>query len=213
MAVIPSTILKVNNIGKKFRKEWIFRNVSLEVSTGHCMAVLGTNGSGKSTFLKIVCGFMTSSEGHVQLENENGEVPPEHHYRLLSFAAPYLDLVHCMTLEENISYYAVHKPLKDQVSTKEVIRMMQLEAHSGKPFRSFSSGMKQRVKLGLAIFADTPVLLLDEPLSNMDADGFAWYQKILEEHKSERIVMICSNNVQAETELCTETLKITDFKS
>jgi ABC-type multidrug transport system ATPase subunit len=212
MAVIPSTTLSANNIGKKFRKEWIFRNVSLELISGDCMAVFGTNGSGKSTFLKIVSGFMTPSEGQVHIQYNNEAVSPDKHFKLLSYAAPYLDLIDDMTLEENISFYSVHKPLKDRITTSEVVSIMQLEGHTEKPLRSFSSGMKQRVKLGLSILADTPVLLLDEPLSNMDSDGFDWYRGILDQHKNERIVLICSNNVQAETEFCKRSLHINDFK-
>ncbi len=212
MAVIPPTLLKVNNIGKKFRKEWIFRNISFELSSGACMSVSGTNGSGKSTFLRIVSGFMTSSEGTIEIRQHENMIPAEQHFRYLSFAAPYLDMVDDMTLEENIRYYAVHKPLRGQMSASEVAETMQLSKHLEKAFRSFSSGMKQRVKLGLAILSDTPLLLLDEPLSNMDADGFLWYRNLMEDHKSERITMICSNNVEAETEFCTESLNITDYK-
>ena len=207
------TGISLNKIGKKFRGRWIFRNLDFEISQGDSIAITGCNGSGKSTFLQLISGYIIPSEGTINWINNGEPVAPELVYRQLSFAAPYMELVEEFTLEENIRFYVNRKKLKHGITAKQLMERAMLTDASATPVRNFSSGMKQRLKLALAVYTDSSLLLLDEPLSNLDASGYSWYRSMVSEIGTNRTVMICSNKVEEETWFCNRTLNIEDYMS
>lgn len=95
---------------------------------------------------------------------------------------------------------------------EDVIRIANLSDAADKVVKYFSSGMKQRVRLALAVLSDTDVLLLDEPCSNLDREGIRWYQQLIEEHGAGRILVVCSNNIAEEYSFCDRVLQVTDWK-
>ncbi|HTA62201.1 MAG TPA: ATP-binding cassette domain-containing protein, partial [Bacteroidia bacterium] len=100
----------------------------------------------------------------------------------------------------------------NNLSTEEIIKRMQLEHAADKYIKNYSSGMRQRVKLGLAILADCPVLLLDEPCSNLDANAISWYQNMITEFALQKTILVCSNTVKEEYTFCTDKIEIEKFK-
>ncbi len=206
------TGISLNKIGKKFRGRWIFRNLDFEINRGDKIAVTGSNGSGKSTFIQLLSGYCIPSEGNITWLNENNSLPVELVYKQLSFAAPYMDLVEEFTLDENIGFYVKRKRLLNGMTPDALIHAAMLQDARSAPLRNFSSGMKQRLKLALAVYTDSPLLLLDEPLSNLDASGYAWYRSMISETSTGRTVIICSNQVREETWFCNRTLNIEDYK-
>lgn len=206
--------ISLQSIGKKFGSEWIFRKVTHEIKAGDKLVILGGNGSGKSTLLQIISGFVSANEGKIIFSDNSGKlIDAEHIHTSVSFASPYLQLIEDFTLEENIDHVKIFKPFKVNLSTAKIIEEIQLGHAKKKMLRQFSSGMKQRLKLGLAILADTPVLLLDEPSSNLDKDGVEWYRKMIGEHTEGRTVVVCSNNIDHEFYFCTSHLNVMDFKN
>ncbi|MBA9075432.1 MULTISPECIES: ABC transporter ATP-binding protein [Rufibacter] len=201
--------IKLTSVGKRFNYEWIFRNLSYEFVTGKAYAVLGHNGSGKSTLLSILSGFQLASEGTIAYSQNGQEIPVEQLYRSLSIAAPYQDLLDELTLEEMIQFHTRFKPLRG-ISAAQLPDLLQLPTARHKLVRDFSSGMRQRLKLGLAIYSDTPLLLLDEPTTNLDQAGVAWYLEHLEKNRANRLVVIGSN-VPHEYSFCDEQLPINQF--
>ena len=206
------TGISLKKIGKKFRGRWIFKNLDLEINQGDKIAVTGSNGSGKSTFLQLVSGYVIPSEGTVTWMNSRQPVTPELVYRQLAFAAPYMELVEEFTLEENIRFYIHRKKLRNGISLEELTKRAMLQNAHATPVRNFSSGMKQRLKLALAVYTDSSLLLLDEPLSNLDAAGYEWYRSMVPEMEADRTVIICSNQVREETWFCNRTINIEDYK-
>jgi len=206
------TGITLNNIGKKFRDQWIFRKVDLEIINAEKIAITGFNGSGKSTLLQMLAGYVTPSEGTIHWKNSAGPIPTEQVYNFISFASPYMELIEEFTLEENVSFFSSQKKLLPGISADVLIEKVFLHDARKKQVKHFSSGMKQRIKLALAFCADTPLLLLDEPLSNLDASGYNWYKQMLEEVNAERIVIICSNQLQKETFCCKRFINIEDYK-
>ncbi len=204
--------ITIHDLGKKFRTEWIFRNVGLTLEQGDALAVYGNNGSGKSTFLQIVSGFLMPSEGTVTLFNESGPVTEQLYYQNISLAAPYLDMPEELTLLEHISFYSNHKTIINDLSPQQIISKAELTGNEDKLIRNFSSGMKMRLKVVLALISDTGLVLLDEPLSNLDEQGYDWYEGLIDEFKNKRIFVVCSNNVRVETKFCNKEFKITDHK-
>lgn len=201
--------ISLNNIGRRFNKEWIFRNVDYSFVTGQKYAVLGPNGSGKSTLLSVVLGNLTPSEG--ELKYNDPATPVENVYKHLSFAGPYLDLIEEFTLTETINFHFQFKNYAQGLDAQSVIEVLGLEKSKDKALKHFSSGMKQRTKLALACCADTPILVLDEPTSNLDEQGVAWYLELMARFAGNRITIIGSNQAH-EYDFCDHKLLITDYK-
>ena len=204
--------ITLNNATKSFGREVVFRNLELVFASGSRTALLGPNGSGKSTLLLLVGGALMPTKGSVVHAVNGTVVPQEEVYRHVAIAAPYLGLYEELSLAETVLNHARFKPLKNGLTATDVARIAYLENALEKPVRNFSSGMKQRLKLALAILSDTPLLLLDEPTSNLDAKAIAWYGDLLREHVDQRTLLVASNRQEAEFALCTERVEVERWK-
>lgn len=191
------------DIGKKFERHFVFRGVTHSFKTGDKTAILGGNGSGKSTLLKIISGSMTSTEGELKIHHNGKAVKVEDYMRRVAFAGPYTDLIDEYNLEEIVEFTSKFRTWRNGMSNADVIEATRLQKVSKRPLANYSSGMRQRVRLALAILADTPVLLLDEPTSNLDERAIQWFRSLLESNVDGRILFIGSNDEAYETELCT----------
>ncbi len=207
--------IQLSDAGKRFNREWIFRHLTRSFETGKSYAITGPNGSGKSTLLQVLAGSMAVSEGEMTYREPafsgNGEPDPDKFFQLISIAAPYLELVEEMTANEFLQFHHQFKPLLPSVSQAEVLALIGLEKAADKQIRYFSSGMKQRLKLAQAIFSDVPVLLMDEPCTNLDQAGYRLYQNLVTKYCLHKLVIISSNDIQ-EYAFCTDTLSILDYK-
>ncbi|GGI26797.1 ABC transporter ATP-binding protein [Pedobacter mendelii] len=202
--------IALNNVGRRFNKEWIFRNLSTEFTSGNSYAILGPNGSGKSTLLSVLTGSLTPSEGEISFSDiEN--VPVENIYKYISLAAPYLELVETFTLKEIIDFHFKFKSFAVGVDAKSLVSILGLEKSSNKEIKYFSSGMKQRTKLALACCSNSPILFLDEPTSNLDVQGINWYLELIEKFTKNRLTIVGSNQIQ-EYNFCNKQIQISDFK-
>lgn len=180
----------LQNAGKRFNRDWIFRKTNLTFESGSSHAITGPNGSGKSTLLQLIAGAIVPNEGKAICINDNGKESSEWHDEV-SIVAPYLDLIEELTAEEHINFHRTFKNITK--SNSDILQEAGLSAAASKEIRYFSSGMKQRLKLALAFFSDTDLLLLDEPQTNLDEDGIALYQKWIGNCKPERIIIVSSN--------------------
>lgn len=204
--------ISVEKIGKKFVKEWIVRNATFELAAGQQYTFVGPNGSGKSTLLQLLTGIMPASEGTIRYIDSTGkEIEVDHWYKHLVVAAPYLELIEEFTLRELIQFHSRFKPFKNGLSFKDFEDFIQLPHASGKTLRHFSSGMKQRVKLGLAFMSDVPVIFLDEPTTNLDVPGINWYLDHVVHHTQNQLVLLGSNVTQ-EYEFCENIISVSAFK-
>lgn len=199
--------ISLENFGKKFNYEWIFRGFSYEFVSGEAYAITGANGSGKSTFLQCLAGFFPQSEGKIIYSQDNKIISNDDFYTYLSFAAPYQELIEEFTLLEQINFHQKFKKFSQNQTSKEIIKKLRLEASEDKFIKNFSSGMKQRLKLGLALYAQTPVLLLDEPTTNLDIENINWYKEEIRQNLAERLVIVCSNDAN-EYDFCKKIIKI-----
>jgi ABC-type multidrug transport system ATPase subunit len=204
------TIL-LENLGKKFRKEWIFRKVNLSFELGNSYTFVGPNGSGKSTLLQVLAGVMPHSEGIITYQVDNQAISIDDIFKKIVIAAPYLELIEEFTLQESVEFHQKFKPFKDNISPTQLIDLLHLSQHKDKTVKNFSSGMKQRLKLGLAFYSESPIILLDEPTSNLDAQGVAWYLEQIEKHTTNRLLIICSNQPN-EYAFCENIIDVRDFK-
>lgn len=200
------------NAGKKFGREWIFKNVDLEINQGEKVVILGLNGSGKSTLLQALTGYLSLNKGHVHFLENQQKIEDDKQYQLISLASPYLELVEDFTLKEQIEHASIYKPFLKYLTINQVIELSGLSAHKNKYIKLFSSGMKQRLKLTLAILADTPILFLDEPTTNLDATVINWYKNMIADYAKDKTIIVCSNSIKEEYEFCNKTIRMEDFK-
>jgi ABC-type multidrug transport system ATPase subunit len=203
--------IQLTKAGKRFRFDWIFRNLDFQFQSGDRCAVLGPNGSGKSTLLKTLSGHLSLTKGQCAFIRQGRAIDPDAAYRHISYAAPYIELIEEFTLEEAIRFHHCLKPLAPGMTPAGCYEILELPRARHKEIRFFSSGMKQRLKLALAICSDTPVLLLDEPTTNLDVQAVAWYKKLLESFSANRVVILASND-PADLEVCNRRLQILDYR-
>lgn len=206
-------MMKINleHIGRRFNREWIFRDVNYVFESGSSYAILGANGAGKSTILQVISGSLTSSEGTISYTREGVLLNPENVFEHLSMAAPYLELIEELTLRELIDFHFRFKKYRSGLNRDLTIELMGLKRSEHKAIKNFSSGMKQRVKLALTFCSDTDMILLDEPASNLDQQGLEWYLSLVEKYSADRILIICSNQIQ-EYSFCKNQLNVADYK-
>lgn len=204
--------ISLSDLGKRFNREWIFRHLQEELDAMHPVAIIGANGSGKSTLLQLLAGISLPSEGKIIYTLKEKQIETHNLFPLVSFSAPYLEVPEELSLKELLSFHFQFKQVLPSYSIKKIIDTIGLVKSADKQIRYYSSGMKQRVRLALALFSDTPLLLLDEPCSNLDRQGISWYQEQLRTLTSNRLVIISSNDPQ-EYINCTKQIAITDYKS
>ena len=201
----------LEQIGRRFNREWIFRNINYEFESGSSYAILGTNGAGKSTLLQVISGSLSSSEGKISYLHGDINIDQEKIFIQQSMVAPYLELIEEFTLTELIDFHFRFKKYRQGLNRQGVIELLGLKNSEFKAIKYFSSGMKQRLKLALAFCSDTALLLLDEPATNLDQQGLDWYLSLASTFSSDRLLIICSNQEQ-EYGFCSHRLNIADYK-
>jgi ABC-type multidrug transport system ATPase subunit len=221
-------MIQLDKIGKRFRYEWIFRHLSTTFEQGQRYAILGPNGVGKSTLMKILSGHLTPSEGKMSVQIDGKTLEDDAIYRHVSYAAPYIEVIEEFTLTEAIEFHIKFHPLSKLRNSdlefrqttaetrnpiSELIEILGFQKSKDKEIRYFSSGMRQRLKLALAICSDSPILLLDEPTTNLDVQGVEWYRGLMQQYTegSSRLVVIASN-APHDYDFCDATMNILDYK-
>ena len=205
-------IVSLNNIGKKYNKEWIFRDISLDLEMSHSYAVVGKNGSGKSTFASIIIGKKMPTEGSITWNMNQENIPVDEIYKYCSFATPYMNLIEEFSVEEMFDFHFRLKQKIEEMNIHHFLERIELPNKSHTFIKHLSTGMKQKLTLGLVFFSKTPLLIMDEPLSNLDASGVNWFFRELEHKKKDTLLIICSNNF-VEYNGCEKEINIELFKS
>jgi ABC-type multidrug transport system ATPase subunit len=204
--------ITLEHISKRFQRYWIFKEVNYSFAAPDAYALLGPNGCGKSTLLRIIAGMQAPSLGKVYYEHANQTpVQPGDIYSYISFCAPGMELVEELTLKEFFEFHFSFKRPLPGLDIDKIVKLTGLATDINKPIGDYSSGMKQRVKLAQAIFADTPVLLLDEPCTNLDQQGVDQYKEWIATYAQNRLTIVASND-EREYFFCKQQIVIEDYK-
>jgi ABC-type multidrug transport system ATPase subunit len=203
--------IQLEQTGKKYNREWIFRALSFTFYFGKKYAITGPNGSGKSTLLQTIAGSTTLSEGSVNWSLNQSVIAPENHYLHLSICAPSLSLIDEMTALEFLAFHQSFKSFLPGITPTKILELTGLTEAATKQMRYYSSGMKQRIKLAQAIFSDTPVLFLDEPCTNLDEAGYTLYHSLIQDYAANKLIIVSSND-KAEYSFCEEVIDIKKYK-
>lgn len=202
--------LTAENLCKRFNREWIFRDINYTFQPG-AYAITGPNGSGKSTLLQVLWGQLPSSSGGLRYSEGDAAIPAEEIYQHVSIAAPYVDLIEELTLLELLDFHFSFKKVRGGKGSEELMDLMELTRARDKQVGHFSSGMKQRLKLGLALFSDVKLVFLDEPMTNLDKPSIAWYWRTFEQIPPETTVFLGSNH-ESEYPATAIKINLSDYK-
>lgn len=207
----PKFSIKAESLSKRFNREWIFKNLSYTFQSGKTYAITGPNGSGKSTLLQIVWGQLPQTSGSLVFTSAEKVIPTEEIFKHIAIATPYMDLVEELTLEEHIHFHFKMRAMRPGLSFEAILEKLYLTHARNKNIANFSSGMKQRLKLGLAFYTEASVLFLDEPGTNLDEQAFRWYHENLNQIDRNKLVFIASNQ-QSEYPENAEVINLMNFK-
>ncbi|SEP65697.1 ABC transporter ATP-binding protein [Neolewinella agarilytica] len=185
--------LTLAGVGKRFGRHWILQDINEEFTGGDLIGIKGRNGSGKSTLLRILCGQLTPSRGSLSVEINGKGISTNELYQYVSWAAPYLEIVEELTISEFLAFHFKLKALLPGLTLSEVPAQLGLDHVRKRKLRDCSSGMQQRVLLGSALYADTPLLLLDEPTITLDEEAISWFHQQLRRFRGNRLVFVASN--------------------
>lgn len=204
--------ITLQNLGRRFNQEWIFKGIDYTFSSTKSYAILGPNGSGKSTLIKVLTGQLTPSEGKIHFDHESSSIEVDDIYEHISIAAPYIELIEEFTLYELLDFHFKFKNHLPKFDNNQIISLLGMEKSANKGLKFFSSGMKQRVKLALACCSDSKILFLDEPTSNLDTTGENWYLDLVKLTSFSGRLLIIGSNQEKEYSFCDEKFAITTYK-
>lgn len=196
----------VQNLSKKFRQEFVIQSFSYTFLAGKSYAITGPNGSGKSTLLQLIAQFTLPNKGTVEMVGIEAELA----YSQITYAAPYVELIEEYTLTEHLDILVKNNYLPSSITLEILEKFIDLQPGRFKLIKNYSSGMRQKIKLGFALLSERPVLLLDEPTTNFDEQAKNWFFDRLELQRN-KLIIIASNEAR-EIEFCKEKIAIQDFK-
>lgn len=188
------TEIFVKKLSKRYGYQWVVKDFDSHFQSDKIYGIAGKNGSGKSTITKMISGYLTPTLGEIQYNIDKKKIGIDYVFKYVSLAAPYTDLINEFTLSEMFSFHCKFKKLYKPLTFKEFEKIIHLSNQKEKTLQHFSSGMKQKIQLALAILSDTPILLLDEPTSFLDQYNKEWFADLLNVYKNNRIVVIASND-------------------
>ena len=211
--------IQLQALAKRYKWEWIFKDINIHFQAGEAYAILGQNGAGKSTFLQLISGYLSPSLGQIDFTYQGKSIEREERYRYAAMAAPYTALIEEFTLIEVLDFQSKFKNWLPNLDRKAILELLQFaKINWHKPLKYFSSGMRQRVKLALAILSDAPLLLLDEPTITLDVQGAEWFYQLLVQYQyldaaqSQKRTIIIASNVEADFKICNERLDLLNYK-
>ncbi|MCX7728306.1 MAG: ATP-binding cassette domain-containing protein [Bacteroidia bacterium] len=198
--------IKLYQVSKKFNRQYLYKDITIDIAFQDKLAVTGNNGSGKSTLLKIMSGHTSPTDGSVEYYEGHQKIEKQIWHQYISIAAPYMNTIEEFTTTELVSHLLVFR--KFQVDYFQMQELLELQNHTNKPIKYFSSGMKQRVRLWLAILDAAPILLLDEPCSNLDAKSVKWYEKMIQQFAMNKTIIVFTNSQPSEYFFCSKTFAL-----
>lgn len=203
--------IEVQGLGHSYNQIELFSNLTFSIPSGKSCAIVGANGSGKSTLMQILAGRITPQNGNVHFITPDQKViPSEEIYAHISWMAPMIELYSVLTVNEALRLHARFKPLILPVN--EILDLIQLTTHSNKLLKNLSSGMLQRFKIGLALFTQSSILLLDEPTGFMDEANTERFLTLIHEYQGSRTYLLASNIPQEYSRIC-QLISLHSFES
>ena len=204
--------ITLNKLSKRYGSQWIFKDVDFQFLNHGKYAIVGSNGAGKSTLLKILIAKIPYTKGGIQYESNDGvQINPEDIYSRISIATTSMSLIEEFSLLEIVQFHIKFRKPIDDLSCDEIIEILELAGEKKKLISNFSSGMMQRLKIGLAILTASDILVLDEPGANLDEAAKSWFIDLLRKYLNNRMLIIASNE-SSDLIMCDQELNLSEFE-
>lgn len=189
-------MIKLENVDKSFNGDNILENINLTLEKNNIYGLFGEMGAGKSTLLKIILGTIKPTKGVVVNEIDKSK---------FCFAEPSLGLYQELSVIENLRFWAkIHKV--DKKNLNDLLAKFEIKSIEKKLINELSTGNKQKVNLACALMNDSDLIILDEPISNLDKDTKYLIKNILIEKSKKNIIIITSHQFDEVIEICTDVL-------
>ncbi len=209
---MSSYSVQSQNLSKLFGRRLIFKDINFLWGEKGIFGISGPNGSGKSTLVKIIAGLIAPSAGKIIHKNSGGEIIPEKLHNHIGFVSPYLVLYEEFSAWENLKIFAKIRGVNlNEERVISYLKKFLLDTRKDDLVKTYSSGMKQRLKFIFALMHSPEVLIFDEPTSNLDEEGKKVVYQIVREEGETRIVIIASNESK-DLELCSNVLLLEKYK-
>jgi Cu-processing system ATP-binding protein len=192
-------MIAYHRLTKVYGTEAALRDVSFDARRGEVVALLGPNGSGKTTALKAAAGLIRATSGEVLLGNPGRPATDPRAREVISYLPQRVSFPDALTGQEVVEFYRGLRGVARQRTT-EVLRFASLNGASGRSVGTYSGGMVQRLGLAVAMLADAPVLLLDEPTAALDPDGLAAFYRLVEQRRLEDSVLLFTSHQLGDAE-------------
>ncbi len=183
------------SLKKEFNRRVIFDAISFSLHEGESFVIAGRNGSGKSTLVKILCGLLSPTRGSVRVNVEGKEVAPDLLFRYIGLISPHFNMYEEFSGIENLTLFGKIRGLENNIvhDAEELLRQFNIFERRNDEVRTYSSGMKQRLKFAAALLHRPEILVMDEPTSNLDEEGIATVRFVMEQQRQRGILIIATN--------------------
>ncbi len=179
-------MLTANRVFKRYESRLVLRDLSFEIASGSCVAVLGANGAGKSTLLRVVAGLIAPSRGEVTWNNASTR-------GLCALAAPDAPVYRELSCLENLKFFSGGA---DDDPLREHLCAWKLDKRADDLAGELSSGLRARLALSVASWFEHPILLLDEPSANLDESGRELVASLIEAQRARGVTLLATNDAR-----------------
>ena len=205
--------VEAKELNKTFGRRLIFKNLNFKIQNEGILGIAGANGSGKSTLVKIIAGINSPTSGKIIHKEDGKEIIPEKLHNYIGFVSPYLVLYEEFSAWENLNYFAqIRKVAFDKEKIEYFLNEFLIFNRKDDLVKTYSSGMKQRLKFIFALMHSPKLLILDEPTSNLDEKGKESVYQIIEKEGKSSLVIVASNE-KTDLQYCSQIIKLEDFKN
>lgn len=195
-----ASVIIFDNVSLNFGCRALFKNISLNLRGGQVIGIIGANGAGKSTFLKLAGKIISPDSGEVKFSNE----------KKIAAISPEMKIYDGLTAEENLFFFA--KLRGKTLSAENILELggrvgLDLKTFGNVRAENFSTGMRQRLKFAILLSVDANIWILDEPTANLDDDGREIFFDEIQAAKSYKIILLATND-KAEEKICDEIIRL-----
>jgi len=206
-------LLLAESVNKTFGRRLIFKDINFKLNSSTIFGISGPNGSGKSTLVKIIANIISPSSGKLVHNSKGSEIKPEKLHNHIGLVSPYLVLYDEFTAYENLNYFSeIRGILFSKKRVDDLLNKFLLFNRKDDLVKTYSSGMKQRLKFIFALMHSPQLIILDEPTSNLDDEGKEVVYELIKEEGSKNVVIVASNE-KTDLSLCEQSISLGDYKN
>ena len=201
-------MIELKNVTKKYANITVIKNMSFKIEKGEVIGVLGQNGAGKTTVIKLITGLLQPTDGEVFINNKKLTTKMK---KIIGYMPENTPLYEDLTVKEFIHYIAELKCIKKQqrnIEIEKIIKKLNLQDVKDKLIKNISKGYKQRTSLAAALVGNPEILILDEPTAGLDPQQVIEIRNMIKSLRKKHTIIISSHILSEITQICEKLLII-----